>query len=237
MYSESKNMVKLCEELLEYFRDILEFKITGVCNNESIKDLDLSVFNLDKILVILEILQQAYKNMNSGVDKKIEMEITLLKLCVLNNRNIISDDTSEKTIKIKENSKEKPIFKEIIEKSDLQNKPLNDNISSEEKVFEHWQDVLNSLKNEDNLKSLYISLKDSNAYECKNYVLIDSKNSLSFELLRQVQYRNAIKKTIENISGKRYSIGPYNKKEKSSLDLLESLINVAKSNGIEVNLN
>ena len=68
-------------------------------------------------------------------------------------------------------------------------------------------------------------------------MLIDSKNSLSFELLRQVQYRNAIKKTIENISGKRYSIGPYNKKEKSSLDLLESLINNAKSSGIEVNLN
>ena len=237
MYSESKNMVKLCEELLEYFRDILEFQITGVCNNESIKDLDLSVFNLDKILVILGILQQAYKNMNSGVDKKIEMEITLLKLCVLNNRNIISDDTSEKTIKIKENSKEKPIFKEIIEKSDLQNKELSDNISSEERIFEYWQDVLSSLKNEDNLKSLYISLKDSNAYECKNYVLIDSKNSLSFELLRQVQYRNAIKKTIENISGKRYSIGPYNKKEKSSLDLLESLINNARSSGIEVNLN
>ena len=237
MYSESKNMVKLCEELLEYFRDILEFQITGVCNNESIKDLDLSVFNLDKILVILEILQQAYKNMNSGVDKKIEMEITLLKLCDLNNRNIISDDTSEKTIKIKENSKEKPIFKEIIEKSDLQNKALSDNISSEERIFEYWQDVLSSLKNEDNLKSLYISLKDSNAYECKNYVLIDSKNSLSFELLRQVQYRNAIKKTIENISGKRYSIGPYNKKEQPSSDLLESLINVAKSNGIEVNLN
>lgn len=237
MYSESKNMVKLCEELLEYFRDILEFQITGVCNNESIKNLDLSVFNLDKILVILEILQQAYKNMNSGVDKKIEMEITLLKLCVLNNRNVISDDTSEKTIKIKENSKEKPIFKEIIEKSDLQNKELSDNISSEERIFEYWQDVLSSLKNEDNLKSLYISLKDSAAYESGNYILIDSKNSLSFELLRQVQYRNAIKKTIENISGKRYSIGPYNKKEKSSLDLLESLINVAKSSGIEVNLN
>ena len=215
MYSESKNMVKLCEELLEYFRDILEFQITGVCNNESIKNLDLSVFNLDKILVILEILQQAYKNMNSGVDKKIEMEITLLKLCVLNNRNVISDDTSEKTIKIKENSKEKPIFKEIIEKSDLQNKELSDNISSEERIFEYWQDVLSSLKNEDNLKSLYISLKDSAAYESGNYILIDSKNSLSFELLRQVQYRNAIKKTIENISGKRYSIGPYNKKEKS----------------------
>lgn len=245
MYSESKNMVKLCEELLEYFRDILEFQITGVCNNESIKDLDLSVFNLDKILVILEILQQAYKNMNSGVDKKIEMEITLLKLCVLNNRNIISDDTSKKAVKSKEkfdienfeNSESKPVLKEIIEKPDLQNKPLNDNISSEEKVFEHWQDVLNSLKNEDNLKSLYISLKDSNAYECKNYVLIDSKNSLSFELLRQVQYRNAVKKTIENISGKRYSIGPYNKKEKTSSDLLENLIENAKSSGIEVNLN
>lgn len=237
MYSESKNMVKLCEELLEYFRDILEFKITGVCNNESIKNLDLSVFDLDKILVILEILQQAYKNMNSGVDKKIEMEITLLKLCALNNRNVISDDTSETTIKIKENSKEKTIFKEITEKPDLQNKPLNDNISSEEKVFEHWQDVLNSLKNEDNLKSLYISLKDSSAYESGNYILIDSKNSLSFELLRQVQYRNAIKKTIENISGKRYSIGPYNKKEQPSSDLLENLINVAKSSGIEVNLN
>lgn len=245
MYSESKNMVKLCEELLEYFRDILEFKITGVCNNESIKDLDLSVFDLDKILVVLEVLQQAYKNINSGVDKKIEMEITLLKLCVLNNRNVISDDTSKKAVKSKEkfdiknfeNSESKPVLKETIEKPDLQNKPLNDNISSEEKVFEHWQDVLNSLKNEDNLKSLYISLKDSNAYEYKNYVLIDSKNSLSFEFLRQVQYRNAIKKTIENISGKRYSIGPYNKKEQPSSDLLESLINVAKSNGIEVNLN
>ena len=50
-----------------------------------------------------------------------------------------------------------------IEKSDLQNKALSDNISSEERIFEYWQDVLSSLKNEDNLKSLYISLKDSAA--------------------------------------------------------------------------
>ena len=61
------------------------------------------------------------------------------------------------------------------------------------------------------MKSLYISLKNSQAYISGDYVLIDSKNDLAFELLRQSKYRAEIRSIVKDITGKQYKLGPYKK--------------------------
>ena len=70
-------------------------------------------------------------------------------------------------------------------------------------------------------------------------MLIDSKNPLAFELLRDSNYRIAIKKIIKDITGKQYSLGPYKPVEKANKpeDPLDLLIENAKKNNIDVTVN
>ena len=101
-----------------------------------------------------------------------------------------------------------------------------------------WDKILEKLKQDASLKSLYISLLGSKAHENKNYILIDSKNDLAFELLRKPETRNALKKIIKETTGKQYNLGPYKpqmpKEEKK--DPLQNLIDNAKKGGININL-
>ena len=118
-------------------------------------------------------------------------------------------------------------------------------IKAEDGNFEPWGKILEELKNTKTLKSLYISLRDSSSYKSGNYILIDSKNSLAFELLRNnSEYRIAIKNIIKSITGRQYRLGPYkpeNQEEisekKPGKDPLDALIDKAQKNGINVTLN
>ena len=106
-------------------------------------------------------------------------------------------------------------------------------------------EILEKLENTKSLKSLYISLRDSSAYKSGNYILIDSKNSLAFELLRNNnEYRIAIKNIIKSITGHQYSIGPYKPDNTKTVanavqndDPLDALIDKAQKSGIDVTLN
>jgi len=83
-----------------------------------------------------------------------------------------------------------------------------------------------------------MALKDSKAYQNKNYILIDSDKSIAFEYLRNSEHRSALKNIILKITGKQYNLGPYNKdiQQEEITDPLENLINDAKKNNITINI-
>ena len=236
MYSESKNMAKLCEEVTEYFRLLMIEKVT---KNQT-KPSDNQNVSTEDILYCLDILQEAYKNMALGTNKKIELEIALVKLCKRfsheteqPNKNI-APKPETKAQNNPEPKKEKSAPPPIIKNTIIEAK----NSDTPEPCFEMWDKILEKLKQDASLKSLYISLMGSKAHENKNYILIDSKNDLAFELLRKPETRNALKKIIKETTGKQYNLGPYKpqmpKEEKS--DPLQNLIDNAKKGGININL-
>ncbi len=237
LYNESKNMVRLCEEITKYFRNIMVDKITDdskSSSNDIIKNTDLK-----DILYCLEVLQNAYKNISLGTNEKLELEIAAVKICYhfLNfkrGKNNLSEKSSNKSYlssEISENISAK--FCDEIKNS----------ISNDEEVLKEWYNVLEEIKKESNLKPLYLSLKDSSAYERGNYILIKCSNSLAFEILRKPEYRANLKKSIHKVLGKPYSIGPYeakpknNKELKAGSNLIDSFIKKAISNDIKVIIN
>ena len=229
MYIESKSMDRFCKELLEYFRDLMILKVTQKTDNSSLKSIDSSELDLDKILYSLDVLQESYKNINSGVDKKTEMEIALVKLCENKSQNlVVSPDSNAKIEPVNDN---KPISPKPF--------PPVSSVVSEDKdknTFSQWNEILENLKNSDSMKSLYLSLKNSQAYISEDYVLIDSKNDLAFELLRQSKYRAQIKKIVKDITGKQYKLGPYKSKSDTDKkpDPLNELIKTAESGGVNI---
>lgn len=247
LHKESKNMRKLCEEILEKFRTIMI---------ESLNNSGDSV-PLNKVLKILDILQNAYQNISNGSKPKLEMEIAFAKLCITTDTK--KEAAFELDNQISNIQKHKPGEEKIIEsspplsqesESKIDPQPI---IKSETQLeasaksngdisgtpFKDWNKILNKIQEAGTFKSLCISLKESRAYENGNFVLIDSKNPLAFELLRDSNYRIAIKKIIKDITGKQYNLGPYKLAEqaKKPKDPLDSLIENAKKNNIDVTVN
>ncbi len=229
IYVQSKSMDRFCKELLEYFRDLMILKITKKTVHSSLKSIDSSELDLNKILYSLDVLQESYKNINTGVDKKIEMEIALVKICENQSQNhVISPDSNIKKVESVEYNKPSPPpfppISNIVEKK------------TDENTFLQWNEILENLKNNSSMKSLYISLKNSQAYISGDYVLIDSKNDLAFELLRQSKYRAEIRSIVKDITGKQYKLGPYKKSstEPEKADPLNELIKTAESGGVNI---
>lgn len=226
---ESVNILKFCESVMEYFRNIMIETV-----NKSRNDVPL-----ERLLKILDALQISYQNISSGSNAKLEMEIVSVKLCEQPQAPTVSANIPQKEAHATKETAPPPPTKTI-------NPPVQKmEIKAEDGTFEPWGDILEELKNTKTLKSLYISLRDSSAYKSGNYILIDSKNSLAFELLRNnSEYRIAIKNIIKSITGRQYSLGPYkpeNQEEisekKPGKDPLDALIDKAQKNGINVTLN
>ena len=209
IYKQSGNMAKLCEEMISNFRDLMISKVSGA----STKEENLEKISLDDVIYSLEILKNARKNMSTSADKKLEMEMAAVKLCLR--------FSGEKAPEIKpEKSKETEI------------KPQQ--ITDEN----YWQAVLNEMKKDSSLKALYISLKDSKAHKSGNYILIESENSMAFEFLKKAELRTSLKNIISKVLGKAYSIGPYNKKKtEEKPSALDDLINSAKTSNIDIVIN
>ena len=99
----------------------------------------------------------------------------------------------------------------------------------------NWNDVLAALK--EHSHTIAMAFKGSSAYISGDFVLIDSKNEVAFELLRKSSQRDKMREAIKNVTGKAYKLGPYTgaKTEENNADPLEALADTARQLGINVN--
>lgn len=102
-------------------------------------------------------------------------------------------------------------------------------------IMENWQAVLERLGKLN--PALRGALLESKGYLKGNRVLIDSDNSVFREMMRTNDYtRTSLKQAIAEVTGARYSIGPYERPEenKKADSPLEELIKNASESGIEI---
>ena len=75
------------------------------------------------------------------------------------------------------------------------------------KPFPQWVEVIEGLKPIS--RSIAAAFVGSAAYESGGYLLIDTQNSMAFELLRHSSRRQEIRNVIQEVTGKVYKLGPY----------------------------
>ncbi len=89
LYSESKDMARLCEELTEHFRNLMLIKnvkkpedilVAGSDELEVLKSHGERI-SLSEIVHIIDVLGLAFERMNKGADSRTEMETAVVKLC------------------------------------------------------------------------------------------------------------------------------------------------------------
>ncbi len=174
----------------------------------------------------------------SGLEHKLEhcREYSLNNLD--NSENFVSsDEVTNKGQNIsKDKEEKKPVITEV-NNSDI----IKGNLYANARLMSSWDAVLEKLKKVSQI--VYNAFKDSKAYVSGQYVLIDSKSEIAFELLKKSVQRDKIRAIIEGVTGISYRLGPYKRDDacggnavslSKKSDPLKEFVNKAIDLGIDV---
>ena len=98
-----------------------------------------------------------------------------------------------------------------------------------------WPEILQILKGYS--RTVAAAFSGSAAYLSGEYVLIDAPNDIAFQLLRRPEQRDNMRRAIQQVTGKTYSLGPYRRPQQDSAeepDPLARLAREAEQQGIPV---
>ncbi len=104
LYSNSKDMLRLCDELIGYFRNIMILCTVKnsdgliVASNAELSELKQNAarFNASQAIAILNMLQTSYEKMSHGSNKRVEMETVLIRMCEVSDKTT-KDDSETKS--------------------------------------------------------------------------------------------------------------------------------------------
>ena len=264
LHTASKDMARLCEELISHFRNLMLLKTVQepremiVVPEEEYTQLETQAhrFTLPFILHGLEALQDCQERMFQGGNRRVEMEMLLVRLCLpeLDHstaslirrlehlekavkagggvQNIKPEIRQESVAEPEGQKREVPVFAPA-PGPEAEVLPQKGNIA----LLDSWPEILEALHQMS--PSLASFLTDSCAYVSGDFVLIDAPNSMAFELLRKSpQQKDRMRDAIRQITGRVYRLGPYKKEghtpARQAEDPLNELMAKAEQAGIEI---
>lgn len=262
LYDMSKDLTRLCEELITQLRNIMLLKVSPetaegliICMPDELKRLKELAENstLETVMSRLSVLQDCRERMMKVMNRRVEFEMSLIKLC--GNVNITAEpiDNSEIYDKIKQlehkistasfsaagndpGSRKSEILTASSPAADTEPAPNVDasRIKPEDYVpCEKWGEVLEEFRKLN--PAVAGSLEGSEAATTGNIMMITSKNRFFITLLKSSK-ENAVSlgRAIFNVLGQRYAIrAKCTTTEDEQKSMAEQLINKAKANSIE----
>lgn len=234
LYDMSKDMSRLCEELISQLRNIMLLKVSPqtaenliVCSADDMEKLKALAekAELETIMSRISVLQECSEHMNRAANKRVEFEMSLIKLCGNLNKIAETIDNSEIYDKIKQledKMRSAPVQVQNVQQTQAKppeiltaNAPRTDadpvpNIDIKKLRPEdlvpctRWEDVLKQF--ETDCPSVAGSLVGSEAKTAGNYIFITSQNRFFIELLKSRDNGMKLGETIQKVLGQRYII-------------------------------
>ncbi|MCI6652085.1 MAG: DNA polymerase III subunit gamma/tau [Ruminococcus sp.] len=122
------------------------------------------------------------------------------------------------------------------EKIPAKRSPVNlEEIYANAEPFLRWQEVVENLK--EYSRPIAASFDNTEAYISGDYLLIDAKTDIPFNLLkRSPEQKDRIRDAVQEMTGKRYKLGPYKPPEKKQekTDPLATFAQKLKDSGVDV---
>ena len=249
-------MARLCEELSAHYRGLMLIKtmkdargILAVPDDEFARMTKQALSTpLPEILHSLDTLQGALDKMYRGGDRRVEMEMALIKLCSPElddsnaalvrriealERGIHRPGVSalKQAIPVAEEPTE-PVLKETSEESSLQEVVSEQvaqasiappEISQTKKPLEEGAKRLAEWPEilrilKEYSVAISAAFTGSSAYVNGDYVLIDAKE-MAFELLRKSAQRDKMREAIQQVTGRVYKLGPYRARKEEEAEV------------------
>lgn len=247
LYAMSKDMTKLCSELTDQFRNLMLLKVCPektdliVCMPDELERLKsvASGLELSDILAKLTLLQECSERMGKALNKRIEFEMCLIRLCSVQIQQKTIDNTEiygtikqtdkipvqEKTVKPTETEPDVP--KPAVNMSELK--------ASDFKPLIEWSEILEEFTKVS--PSISGTLADSRAFVYSNIMLIDTKNRFFLKLFKVKENAALLNDTIRKVMGKTYVIkarcSAAAEAEQKAGDLVEKAINSGIETAVE----
>ncbi len=257
LHRSSKDMARLCNELIEHFRAMMLIKtmkkprdVLVMSESDFEKtSAQASSMQLSVIISAIDSLQSAYDRMMHGVNRRIEMEMTAVRLC--SDSNTSDNSGLEQRIAALEkiigalkadpsalqNSVQMPVSKPKAPAPPIK-KPSAEKMEKlrrEAVPMTQWQEVIEDIKKYS--RTVAAGFEGSTAYISGDYVLVDSPNDICFEILRKPAQRDNMRDSIKRVTGREYKLGRYSyPDEPKSDDALSSFISDLKAAGIPVTI-
>ena len=244
LYSMSKDMGRLCNEITDMFRDLMLIKVSPknlsliACmpgEKERLQKLSEEI-SLDDIMYKLTVLQDCSARMARALSKRIELEMCLIKLCTA--KPVIKTVT-EKAAAVQSAPKARP---QIQAQTETASPPENTSEpqpavdmktlkASDFKPLMEWSEILDTLK--ELSPSLSGALADSRAFVHKNIMLIDTKNRFFLKLFKTEDNSSKLREAIARVMGKPYVVRARCSAAQEEEQKAEGLIEKAVNSGIE----
>ncbi len=255
LYRDSKDMARLCDELTSHFRELMLIKtvkqprdIIVMSDDDYNKAYEQAmVMPLEEVVDAIGVLQTSKEKMLRGANRRIEMEMTAVRLCTPSLKQSINPELEsrvadmEKTIMslranppVAENKPARPA------PAAKMKRPTNEEMERlREKAvpMPEWPEVIEEMRKYS--RTVAASFDGSTAYISEKYVLVDSSNTICFDLLRNNdKLRSRMRDIIKSVTGTDYRLGRYSyPDEEKTDDALSQLKNDFKSAGIPVDDN
>ncbi|MBP0962935.1 MAG: hypothetical protein J6Q99_01410, partial [Oscillospiraceae bacterium] len=263
---------RLCEQLIGHYRNLMVAKSSKkpedliVCLPEVMQQYKEQArrFPVAEILQTLTILQETLGAMTRTTYRRTELEMAAVRICELRshtNVGEVSADTSalegrlaalEQRLTAQPTAAvaapaakpaaEQPAPVPKAEPAAAKPAPAPSTADMAVSPFAEWPQVLTVLSKTNVALSGF--LVSSRAYIQGNRVLIDCRNSMFLELVRNNQQsKDDLKKAIAQVSGQNYGIGPYTggavaaEEPQEPTNPVDALLDSAKAAGIPIEVN
>lgn len=246
LYSRSKDMSRLCEELTDQMRNVMLLKLGDKqmdmlsCMPDEIERLkSLSQkLSMEAILSHIAALQDCRERMQRCPNKRIKLEMTLIAISMPKPALTVPVQTpvvqaQEKVQTEQSNiSNNIPIPDSHNETENTDSSGAKKKLKAEDfKPLENWMDILEEYRNVN--PAVSGSLAESSAFVSGGYMLIVTKNRFFLTLLKNRENARSLGDTVKRILGREYKILGKCSEEGQKENLAQNLIQKAIDSNIE----
>ncbi|MDR1001775.1 MAG: DNA polymerase III subunit gamma/tau [Oscillospiraceae bacterium] len=233
LYSQSKDMLRLCDELIAHFRSIMiiktvkkpELLLTApTAELERLRE-EAESYSLSESLLLIDLLSSALEKMGRGSNRRVEMEMCLVSAASKLSKEqdsggadnsselleALGRRVSELEKKLRDGVRTAPPAAQNKAAGAAVTPPIAkstaEELSDRAVPFAQWSEILLALEKANN-PMLVAALSGSAGYVSDEYILIDC-NQFSVDLLRQPAVKSALRDVISSVCGRVYKFGPY----------------------------
>ncbi|MCQ2471598.1 MAG: DNA polymerase III subunit gamma/tau [Clostridia bacterium] len=244
LHNDSCDMERLCSDMLNHFRNLLIVKTVKnpyeliICVDEDMKRYkeQTEKFKLETILNSLSVIEKALVSLKNSINKRIETEMTVVRLCNPSVSAVASSDNSDIIARIEkieeqlkngvaiksaepapakkaaeapaqQSVKEEPKATEEMAPPPPPQEPLNRTAPSGDVPLGSWGDVIASLSKSD--VPLMGILKGSSAFIRGEHLLIKCDNPTFPQFIKIPLHASALREAVTKVTGQRYRLGIY----------------------------
>lgn len=254
LHDNSKDLQRLCEELILMQRDILLLKATGdmsllhsMTDEIPVLQSIVSEQDIQHIMQILENLQVCRERMTRAINKRTELELYLIRICndipahqaqQPNIKSIDSDELQALYARIAQLEQQKPVSENSLTQPQasaalIEPKPEIDIKKLKLSDFQplaQWAEILEQCGKLN--PAVLGSLAGSKAVYYANMILITAENPLFLVLFKQKENAKALGDAIEHVMGKRYAVRAKCSPEAVKPQPVQEMLERAKNSGI-----